>query len=77
MPAKANAIGAWRRRDRSAYAAGKALSVAMTVKISQTWFASHTGPIALPSNWRSRTWPRRTVVAHQTPAPKSAPPRTA
>ena len=47
-------------------------------KMSQTWFASHTGPIAQSTNARARSprssWP---AVSDQKPAPKSAPPNTA
>ena len=47
-------------------------------KISQTWLASHTGPIA--QSIRSRTRrprPERPASRLQNPAPKSAPPNTA
>ena len=47
-------------------------------KISQTWFASQTGPIAQSTSARARS-PRssRPASSDQTPAPKSAPPKTA
>jgi hypothetical protein len=47
-------------------------------KISQTWFASHTGVIARSMSARGRS-PRSGPPASrsQKPAPKSAPPNTA
>ena len=49
-----------------------------STKISQTWLASHTGPIAQSMSSRGRR-PRSLPPASrlQTPAPKSAPPKTA
>ena len=49
-----------------------------STKISQTWLASQTGPIAQSISSRGRR-PRRSPPASrlQSPAPKSAPPKTA
>ena len=48
------------------------------MKISQTWLASQTGPIAESISRRARS-PRslRPPISDQKPAPKSAPPKTA
>ena len=47
-------------------------------KISQTWLASHTGPIEWSTRARGRA-PRSAppAVRSQNPAPKSAPPNSA
>ena len=61
-----------------AYASGKHVQSTTQVKISQTWFASHTGPIACSITERGRA-PRSAppAIRSQNPAPKSAPPNTA
>jgi hypothetical protein len=61
----------------AAYADGKQVKSSTTTKISQTWFASHTGPIAwaIASRCASRRGPR--AKASQIPPPKSAPASTA
>ena len=61
-----------------AYADGKAVHITTKMKISQTWFASQTGPIERSMTARGRA-PRRAppAVRSQNPAPKSAPPNTA
>jgi hypothetical protein len=48
-----------------------------TAKISQTWFDSHTGPIAsvIAARWAWRRGPE--ANRSHTPPPKSAPPKTA
>ena len=48
------------------------------MKISQTWLASQTGPIAESISRRARS-PRSPLppTSDQNPAPKSAPPKTA
>ena len=48
------------------------------MKISHTWFASHTGPIEWSITTRGRS-PRSEppAVRSQKPAPKSAPPKIA
>ena len=57
---------------------GKPVQRTTSTKISQTWFASHTGPIAQSISARGRR-PRSPPPASrlQKPAPKSAPPKTA
>ena len=57
---------------------GKPVHRTTSTKISQTWFASHTGPIAQSISARGRR-PRSPPPASrlQKPAPKSAPPKTA
>ncbi len=48
------------------------------MKISQTWLASHTGPIAQSISRRARSARSpRPPASDQKPAPKSAPPKTA
>src|SRR6476659_247341 len=61
-----------------AYASGKHVHSTTNVKISQTWLASHTGPIACSITARGRA-PRCAppAIRSQNPAPKSAPPNTA
>src|SRR5262245_40291390 len=61
-----------------AYASGKHVHSTTQVKISHTWLASHTGPIARSSTARGRD-PRAAppAIRSQNPAPKSAPPNTA
>ena len=61
-----------------AYASGKHVQSTTNEKISQTWFASHTGPIACSITDLGRS----PVVGppatrSQKPAPKSAPPNSA
>ena len=59
-------------------ACGKQVQRITRTKISQTWFASQTGPIERLTSPRTRE-PRSAppAVRSQKPAPKSAPPRTA
>ena len=61
-----------------AKAPGEAVHSTTRTKISQTWFASQTGPIA--QSIRARAAPAALAApatrAHK-PAPKSAPPNTA
>jgi hypothetical protein len=61
----------------AANAAGKPVKRRTITKISQTWLASHTGPIAfaMASRCSSRRGPR--AKASHTPPPKSAPASTA
>src|SRR5262245_333545 len=61
-----------------AYASGKQVHNTTQVKMSQTWLASHTGPIACSITARGRA-PRAAppAIRSQNPAPKSAPPNTA
>ncbi len=56
----------------------KAVQRTTRMKISQTWLASQTGPIARSIRPRAR-WPRSPspATSDQKPAPKSAPPKTA
>ena len=59
-------------------ATGKHVQKTTSTKISQTWLASHTGPIALAIRVRARSprRPRPAARSHR-PAPKSAPASTA
>ena len=61
-----------------AYASGKHVHRTTKTKISQTWFASQTGPIECSMTSRGRL-PRSEppAVRSQKPAPKSAPPKMA
>src|SRR4029078_272109 len=61
-----------------ANASEKAVQSTTRHKISQTWFASHTGPIDLSMSRRGRS-PRSAPPAtrSQNPAPQSAPPKIA
>jgi hypothetical protein len=59
--------------DTAANTLGYAVHSTVSTKISQTWLASHTGPIdayTRPRRWWSR------VVSCQMPVPRSAPART-
>ncbi len=62
----------------AAKAAEKAVQSTTRTKISQTWLASQTGPIAQSISARARL-PRSPPPANsdQKPPPKSAPPKTA
>ena len=66
------------RRHRAAKAAENAVQSTTRTKISQTWFASQTGPIAQSISARG---PLAALApaesSDQNPAPKSAPPNTA
>jgi hypothetical protein len=58
-------------------ATGYAVQKITRTKITQTWLASHTGPIERCACPRS-AWPRAPALSScHRPAPKSAPPRTA
>ena len=61
-----------------AKASENAVHSTTSTKMSQTWFASQTGPIAQSISARGRL-PRSPPPATsvQNPAPKSAPPKTA
>ena len=74
IPATAMLNGTYSATPSAANAAGKAANSAVTTKISQTWFASQTGPIAsaISARSRSRVGPR--ARRSHTPPPKSAPP---
>src|SRR3990172_5334448 len=74
MPISEITSGTIRAVNRSAKAGGKAVNSVTTTRMSQTWFVSHTGPIA--RKIASRCCEARVPLASavQTPAPKSAPP---
>jgi len=61
-----------------ANAGGKQVHNTTSTKMSQTWFVSHTGPMACSMRTRCGR-PRSGPPANrsQNPAPKSAPPSTA
>ena len=61
-----------------AKASGNAVQRVTSMKISQTWLASQTGPIAQSISARARL-PRSPppATSAQNPEPKSAPPKTA
>ena len=61
-----------------ANASGNPVQRMTSAKISQTWFASQTGPIAQSMRARAR-FPRSLppATSAQNPDPKSAPPNTA
>src|SRR4051794_37250157 len=71
MPKAAMLSGTKRVRVIDAYASGKAVQVTTKTKISQTWLASHTGPIERSITERARA-PRWAppAVRSQKPAPK-------
>ena len=60
------------------YATGYAVHAITSTKISQTWFASHTGPIACLASSRIRRAEAEppTASSVHSPAPKSAPAST-
>ena len=62
----------------AANAVGNAVHSTTSTKISQTWFASQTGPIEWSTSARGRA-PRSAppAVRSQNPVPKSAPPNRA
>ena len=78
IPRAARVSGTNRVDMIAAKAGGKAVQRMTRSKISQVWFASHTGPIASASSARGAA-PRSLPPAarSQNPAPKSAPPKTA
>ena len=61
-----------------AKAVGNPVQSMTRTKISQTWLASHTGPIecSIRGRWRPRRW-APPAIRSQAPAPKSAPPSRA
>ena len=77
MPTAAAKSGTYKVEVTEPKATGKAVQNTTKTKISQTWLASQTGPIAILIIPRTRA-PRRAppAVRSQKPAPKSAPPRT-
>ena len=78
MPSAANDSGTNSVSVIDANASENAVQSTTRQKISQTWFASHTGPIEWVITARGR-WPRSAPPAmrSQNPAPKSAPPKSA
>ena len=78
MPNAAIDSGTNRVSVIEAYASEKPVHSTTKQKISQTWLASHTGPIEWSITSRGRS-PRSAPPAtrSQNPAPKSAPPKTA
>ena len=78
MPNAAMVSGTKRVRVIEAYASGNPVHSTTKQKMSQTWFASQTGPIEWSMTSRGRS-PRLAPPASrsQKPAPKSAPPNRA
>ena len=78
MPSAASDSGTNSVSVIDANASGKPVHSTTRQKISQTWLASHTGPIEWAMTARGRA-PRSAPPAmrSQNPAPKSAPPNTA
>ena len=78
IPSAARLSGMKSVEKTAAKADEKAVQSTTSTKISQTWFASQTGPIAQSISSRARL-PRSPLPANsdQKPAPKSAPPNTA
>src|ERR1700682_3561635 len=77
MPTIAIVRGTYKARANTPNVTGKAVNRPVIMKISQTWFASQTGPIASATAARC-SWARGPVANRsQTPPPKSAPARTA
>ena len=74
IPAIAMLNGTYSATPSAANAGGNAANSAVTTKISQTWFASQTGPIASAINARSRSRAGPRASRSHTPPPKSAPP---
>ena len=77
MPTMAMVSGRLRARARAAKVTGNAVKSPTIMKISQTWFASQTGPMApaIACRWRAARGPLARMS--HTPPPKSAPARTA
>ena len=77
IPSAARLIGMKRVDMIDPKASEKAVHRTTSTKISQTWFASQTGPIdqSMSSRARSPRSPRE--ASAQKPAPKSAPPKSA
>jgi hypothetical protein len=73
-PSATSVSGMYRVEAIDANSGGNAVHISTRTKISQTWLASHTGPIECSISAR-RPAPRRVVPASrsQAPAPKSAP----
>jgi hypothetical protein len=78
IPTDARNSGTYSVSMIAANAGGKHVQSTTSTKISQTWFASQTGPIERFTSPRTRA-PRWAppAVRSQKPAPKSAPPSTA
>ena len=78
MPSAASVSGTNKVSVIDANASENAVHSTTRQKISQTWFASQTGPIEWSMSARGRS-PRSAPPAmrSQNPAPKSAPPKTA
>ena len=78
MPSAASVSGTNSVSVIDANASENAVHSTTRQKISQTWFASHTGPIEWSMSARGRS-PRSAPPAmrSQNPAPKSAPPNSA
>ena len=78
IPSAARLSGMNSVEKMAANASENAVQSTTSTKISHTWFASQTGPIAQPTSSRGRL-PRSPPPATrlQKPAPKSAPPKTA
>ena len=78
MPSAAMVRGTNKVSVIDANTSGNAVHSTTKQKISQTWFASHTGPIEWSTRARGRS-PRSAPPAmrSQKPAPKSAPPKMA
>ena len=76
IPAIAMPNGTYSAMLSAANAGGNAANSTVTTKISQTWFASHTGPIAEEISERSRSRSDPWASRSHTPPPKSAPPRS-
>ena len=78
MPRAARVSGTNSVSVIDANASGKPVQSTTSVKMSQTWLASHTGPIEWAMTARGRS-PASAPPAtrSQKPAPKSAPPNTA
>lgn len=78
MASTASMSGTNRIEVNAAKASGKAVHKMTSTKISHTWFASHTGPMARSMSVRG-FWPRIVppAIRSQRPPPRSAPPNTA
>ena len=73
-PTRNNVSGTCSATEIAANAGGKPLNSMTMTRISQTWFASHTGPIAAATARRCAAARGPRASRSQTPPPKSAPP---
>jgi hypothetical protein len=74
MPTRKSVSGTWSAVEMTAKALGKAPKSTTAARMSQTWLASHTGPMADSMSARCSRLRGPDASRSHTPPPKSAPP---